>query len=225
MTKQFDFATLSLVSFLGLLVFSGGAVAAEIQDHILSGSKFAQNKNYEDAIREFKTAVQIDPKNADANLLLGLTLANTGDLEGAVQYSLAAVELRPTYSGYYNLGLIYANQGKYELAVNAYENTVKLNPKSYQAWHQLGLVYSAALKFEKAVEAYNEAIKLNSKLAVAYQGLGSAYYWSGNTEASYVQVSKLKELQLVSKAEELERWIKDKEAKKNIAPQKPASQN
>jgi superkiller protein 3 len=225
MIKKSALVCLSLVFVLSLSIPSHIALAAETDEHLLSGSKFAQDKKYEEAIREFETVLKLDPKNADANLLLGLTLANTGDLDRAAQYSQAAVELKPGYSGYHNLGLIYANQGKYDLAVSAYENAVKLNLKSYQAWHLLGLVYSAALKFEKAIEAYNKAIELNPKLVVAYQGLGSAYFWSGNTEAAYAQVAKLKEIQQDGKADELERWLKDKEAKKKKAAEKSAPKN
>ena len=221
MKKKAFFASLSL-SFLTLSSF---CAAAEIDDHLMSGSKFAGEKKYQEAVREYETAVNLDPKNADANLLLGLALANTGDLDRAVQYSLAAAALKPSYSAYYNLGLIYANQGKYDLAVDAYENAVKLNPQSYQAWHQLGLVYAAALKFDKAIEAYNKVIALNPKFAAAYQGLGSASYWSGDTPGAYAQVARMKELKMAGKADELERWIKDKEAKKAKSAPKAAPQS
>ncbi len=217
MRKKCFFAVFSL---LWLSLGSSFVDAADISDHIQSGNKFAQDKKYQEAVREYETAVRLDPKNADANLLLGLTLANTGDLERAVQYSAAAVQLKPTYAGYYNLGLIYANQGKFDQAVEAYEKAVQLNPKSYQTWYQLGLVYAAALKFDKAIEAYQKVLELNPKFPAAYQGLGGAYFWSGNTEAAYEQVAKLKELKMTSKAQELEHWIKDKEAKKKKSAEK-----
>ncbi len=206
----------------GLLVFSGAAFAAEVEDHLLSGSQFAKEKKYKEAAREYETAVKIDPQNADANLLLGLTLANTGDLDGALKYSQASVAIKPSYSGYYNLGLIHANQGHFDLAIEAYRKAVELNDKSYQAWHQLGLVYSAALQFDKAVEAFTKVVSINPKFGLAYQGLGSAYFWSGDTAAAYGQVAKLRELELGAKADELERWLKDKEAKKNKSAQKAA---
>ena len=211
-----------IVLFLSLLSFAGSAGAAEVEDHLLSGSKFAQEKKYKEAAREYENAVRLDPQNADANLLLGLTLANTGDLENAVKYSLASVVIKPSYSAYYNLGLIYANQGKYDLAIDAYTHAVALNNKSYLAWHQLGKVYATDLKFDKAIESYGKVIELNPKFADAYQGLGSSHFWAGNTEAAYAQVAKLKELQLAGKAEELERWIKDKETRKKKSAEKAA---
>ncbi len=64
-----------LLSALGLMTACATACAiTEIDDHLFSGSKFASEKNYKDAVREYKTAVSMDPQNAKANLLLGLAL-------------------------------------------------------------------------------------------------------------------------------------------------------
>jgi tetratricopeptide (TPR) repeat protein len=218
-------------SFALLFALSLASVsfAAEVEDHMMAGSKFAQEKKYQDAAREFGIAVGLAPENADANLLLGLSLANAGDLDGAIAATLKAVQLRPNYTGYYNLGIVYSNQGKYDKAVEAYGQAVKANPQSFQAWHQLGKVHAITLDFPKAAEAYQKAAELNPKFADAYQGLASAQYWSGNVEAAQRQVATLKSLGFDGKASELERWIKDKEAKKKksakkagVAPAPPA---
>ena len=205
---------------LCLLGSAAPAIGADIQDHIFSGTKFANEKKYKEAAREFRVALGIDPDHAEANLLLGLTLANTGELEEAVQYSRKAVALKPSYAGYYNLALIHSNQGRYDEAIEAYRQALELNPKSYQAWHQLGKVHSTTLEFEKAIEAYQKAAGLNPKFPDAYQGLGSAYYWSGNLTAALQQVDELHKLGFDGKADELQRWIKDKEAKKKKAVKK-----
>ena len=70
------------------------------------------------------------------------------------------------------------------------------------------------VRFDKAVEAYQKATELNPKFPDAFQGLGSAYYWSENLTAALQQVDALNKLGFADKAAELERWIKDKEAKK-----------
>ena len=197
--------------------------AAEIDDHIFSGSKFVQEKKYTEAEREFRTALQINPDSAKANLFLGLLLANTGDLDGAIQYTGKAVSIEPSYTGYYNLGLVQSNKGNFSESVSAYEKAVKINSKSYEAWHQLGKVYAAALQFKEAVEAYKKAASLNAKFPDAYQGMGSAYYWSGDLTAALQQVEALNKLGFSSHALQLEKWIKDKETKKkkNSSAQSP----
>lgn len=216
MVKKFSFL-ISEICVLLALASGSMAFAAELEDHIFSGTKFAQEKKYKEAAREFETAVSLSPNNAQANLLAGLSLANTGEFDKAIRYSSKAVELEPNYAGHYNLGLIYSNQGIYDKAVQAYEQAVKINPKSYQTWHQLGKVYATTLDFNKAIEAYQKAVELNSKFPDAYQGLGSAHYWSGNLTAALQQVGELNKLKFEAKASELERWIKDKESKKKKA--------
>ena len=222
MMKELFLAILGAVA-LSIPGFHSTACAGEVDDHIYSGTKFAQEKNYKEAAREFETAVSLSPDSAQANLLAGLALANTGEFEKAVLFSSKAVELEPSYAGYYNLGLIYSNQAAYDKATEAYEQALKLNPKSYQAWHQLGKVYATNLRFDKAIESYQKAAELNSKFPDAYQGLGSAYYWSGDLTSALQQVDALNKLKFESKASELESWIKDKETKKKKGSKKAAA--
>jgi tetratricopeptide (TPR) repeat protein len=223
MTDKFSFPFVAVCT-LFILLTGSTSFAAEVSDHIYSGNKFVQEKKYKEAAREFETAVRLDPENSQTNLLAGLALANTGELDKAEQYSLKAVQLEPSYAGYYNLGLIYSNQAVYDKAANAYEQAVKLNPKSYQTWHQLGKVYATTLSFDKAIKAYQKAVELNPKFPDAYQGLGSAYYWSGNLTSALQQVDELGKFKFEGKAQELERWIKNKESKKKKSTKKTAKE-
>lgn len=211
------------MTLITALLVATTAWATTVDEQLFSGAKFIEQKKYKEAVREFEVAVALEPDNARANLLLGLTLANTGELERATKFSLKAVQLESSYSGYYNLALIYSNQEKYDQAVDAYNEALKLTPKSYQAWHQLGKVHATMLNFDKAVESYQKAALLNPKFPDAYQGLGSAFYWSGNLTGSLQQVDELNRLGFSEKAAELEGWIKDKEIKKKKAAAKAGS--
>ncbi len=202
------------------VLFSCRAFAAEVSDQLMSGSKFVQEKKYDEAKREFEAAISLDPQNAEAHLLLGLTLAAQKDLDRSLDATLKAIALKPSYSAYNNLGLIYANKGQFQKGIEAYENALKINAKSYVAWHQLGKLASSNADFTKAIEAFSQAIELNSKFPEAYQGLGSAYYMNGDMTSALQQVGRLEKIQFMDKAQELERWIKDKEAKKAKALKK-----
>ncbi len=220
MMSKFLPARVALPILLCLLGIPSSLLASEVEDHLLSGSKFTQEKNYKEATREFEVAVGIDPNNANANRLLALSLAKAGELDRAVEYGLKAVQIEPNYPIYYVLGLIYSNQEKYDKAIDAYEQALKFNAKSYEAWHQLGKVNATLLKFDEATKAYQKAAELNPKFPDAYQGLGSAYYWSGNLSGALVQVDALNKLGFSEQAAELARWIKDKESKKKKTAKK-----
>jgi tetratricopeptide (TPR) repeat protein len=191
--------------------------ATELEQRIQKGNEFVQKKEYKKAAAEYEGAVQTDPKNAKANLLLGLTYANIGELEKAIRYSQASISAEPTYAAYHNLGLIFANQGNYEKAVEAYTKALEFSPASYRTWYQLGLAHSANGNFKKAIESYNKAVGANPKMAEAYLGLGSAYYWSGEPVLAREQARQLRGIKMKEKARQLEEWIdKNDEKKKAI---------
>ncbi len=197
--------------------------AADASTQILSGSKFVQEKKYDDAVREFEAAISLDPQNAEAYLLAGLTYAAKKELDLAIDRTQKSIVIKPSYSAYNNLGLIYSNKGQFQNGIDAYENALKLNPKSYTAWHQLGKLASSNANFQRSIEAFRQAVELNPKFPEAYQGLGSAYYMEGDMTLALQQVGQLERLQFLEQAKELEKWIKDKEAKKTKALKKISS--
>jgi tetratricopeptide (TPR) repeat protein len=200
-----------------LLCLSHAAFCGQTEDAILRGNALIQKKDYDGAIKEYEKALKNDPKNAKAHLLLGLTYANKGDLDKALKFTQYTLMLEKSYAAYQNLGLIYANKGEYQNAIDAYESALKLNPSSAGAWYQLGLVYAASGNFTESITAYKKSIELNPKLDSTYLGLGSAYYWSGNEAAALEQVHQLRLLKMKDKADMLDSWIKNKEAKKKEA--------
>jgi cytochrome c-type biogenesis protein CcmH/NrfG len=85
----------------------------------------------QDAIGYLKQAVAADPKNADARLELGRALHDTGDIEGAIRETTQLVKDHPdNVDGLYNLGAIYANQGKNDLARQYWDKAVAVDANS-----------------------------------------------------------------------------------------------
>ena len=210
-----------------------GATEGEIEDtrtkaqkteeeSILRGNEFVQQKEYKKAIKEYENALKMNPKSAKAHLLAGLTYANAGDLDKAIQFSQYALTIEPSFAAYNNLGLIYANKGELEKSVEMYEKALKLNPTSYRAWYQLGLVYAGKADFKKAIEAYSKTIETNPQYTLGYLGLGAAYYWSGERAKALEQVDKLKSLKKDDLAGQLSHWIEAKDSKKETNPVKPS---
>ena len=92
----------------------------EAQDFVANGDKFVSEKNYGKAAEAYRKALESDPKSAKINLLLGLTYANTGELDKAIEFSLASAQIEPSYQAYHNLGLVYASKKDYEKAKHQY---------------------------------------------------------------------------------------------------------
>ena len=60
------------------------------------------------AVNHFQEVVRLNPNHAEAQLNLGVLLANLDKLDEAEQAYLAALKLNPNLvEGYYNLGVFY----------------------------------------------------------------------------------------------------------------------
>jgi thioredoxin-like negative regulator of GroEL len=86
----------------GIYVYRGqftlGTVAA--LEHVRAAEGFAKQQNVADTIREARTAVNLDPNNPKAHMILGDALAATGDARAAQSEYAAALqssELDPVF--------------------------------------------------------------------------------------------------------------------------------
>ena len=208
----------SIVSVL----FSHSAFSGPSEDAVSRGIASVQKNDYDAAIKEFKSALRLDPKNSKVFFLLSLVYANKGDFDQALKFSRDSVAIEPSFAAFQNIGRLYAGKGDYANALDAYQSALKLNAASATGWYELGLLSAGTAHFDEAITAYKKALELNPRLDKAYLGLGSAYYWSGNKASAVEQVKKLRELKDTMNAEALESWINNKESlKKEAAPKTP----
>ena len=69
--------------------------------------------------------------------------------------------LHPKYvKAYNNRGIVYSNQGKYDLAIADYNQAIQLNPKYANAYYSRGLTYQAKKNIEKAISDFEKAADL-----------------------------------------------------------------
>jgi tetratricopeptide (TPR) repeat protein len=81
----------------------------------------------------------------------------------------------PQYGdAHFNLGLLYAKQGKDELAMSEYQEVLKLNQDSALAHNNIGLLYLKQKSYTEALAQFEHCIKLDSDFAEAYYNLGFA---------------------------------------------------
>ena len=66
------------------------------------------------------------------------------------------------------LGVVYADQSKLQLAINAFQQTLQLNPNLSFAYEEMGNLFKATKQFDRAIENYKLAKRGMSRL---YHGL------------------------------------------------------
>ncbi len=146
------------------LSWPGSLRAESAADYIVKGNKLARIKQYTEAIEEYQKASRIDPKNSRTTLMIGLCYAQSGDLDQGLSYIRLAAKNAPSYIAFYNLGVIYSARKEFDMALEAFDQALTFDPKSFNAEYQKGLVYANLEKYGQAIPFYQKALVLNSSL-------------------------------------------------------------
>lgn len=126
-----------------------------------------------DAKRGYQEILESNPDNVTALHLLGVLLAEEGDLEQAQELLERASALDPHADVLYlHLANILKAKGLFNQAAQVLQDLIKVSPKFAAAFNNLGTVYFAQAKLNKALEQYQIAIDLQPNYADAYYNLG-----------------------------------------------------
>lgn len=95
---------------------------------------------------------------------------------------------------YFTQGQEFSKKQSWHLAVQAYQQAVRLDPKFLDAWNNLGHAYRKIKDYDKALEAYKRALELKPDYANAHEYLGRTYLAMGNKDAAMREYDVLKRL-------------------------------
>ena len=88
----------------------------------------------DEAIQQFRKALELNPGNANSHNALGAAYIRAGSYNGAIEQCLIAIKLKPDYADpHFNLGVIYYNMGQKENAKMEMMSGLKLMPDNQQA--------------------------------------------------------------------------------------------
>src|SRR5262245_8631539 len=117
---------------------------------------------YDEAIRHFRTSLELKPASAVAHYNLGTALTFARELDEAAREYEAAIRIDPRYSkAHNNLGNVRLAQQKYDEAIVEFEEAARLQPDSPGALANLAAAYAAAGRFDRASATADAALKLN----------------------------------------------------------------
>ena len=153
---------------------------------------FIYDWDWEAASREFRRALELNPRYATARQWFSWSLMAQGRVEEAVAEGRIAAELDPaSVSIRRSLGwlLYYARQ--YEAAAEQLRRAVELNPTAEETHRVLGLVRLQQGKLDEAEVAFREAIALSTELAYARAGLAYACARTGRTAEARAILDRL----------------------------------
>lgn len=129
---------------------------------------------YQEALKFFNKALELDSTFSKAHYMKGLTLKKLRKYNEAIAAYQAAIRHDPTYDeAYFALGKIYSAIGKVDDAIATYQKAVENNPTSYKAYYEMGVLYLNKKKnYRKAAEAFRQATQIRPDYEKAFYSLG-----------------------------------------------------
>ena len=159
----------------------------QAEERLRLGVDFFLTNELDVAIDEFREAARLYPGYADAFHNLGVALAKTGKLKGAIAAWTKAERLEPggvplhyhiSALVSYNYGVSLLRQGKLEKAMTQWRKALGIQPDLAEAHYALGLGYLIKGNSQQAASKFQEVLYWQPNWADAHFQLGVAYYES-----------------------------------------------
>lgn len=138
------------------------------------------------AIEHLRKALDLDPSNAEAHLLLGFIQMERGDYQNAEEHLSTGIKLLEkqkrggsTLAEARNIyGLCLIELGRYDDAVLVLREsaTDELNTAPHLAWGNVGLAQLRQGEYQEAVKSTMEAVRIQPRFCVGYYTMGQALW-------------------------------------------------
>jgi tetratricopeptide (TPR) repeat protein len=158
--------------------------AAQLNDqlapvHVTLGLIYQSRGKDQDAVKEFRRALELDSTSDAAYVGLATSYASLGRNQEAEDAYRRAIELHKDYwGGYSALGAFLAKQGRYDEAAAQFKRVVELAPENVRGYTNLGAIYYLQGKYPEAQQLYEKSLTIQPNYR-AYSNLGTLYFYQG----------------------------------------------
>jgi superkiller protein 3 len=159
------------------------------------GFALFRQQRTEEAIRQYRKAIEINPRYAEPHNLLGGALHAKGELDEAIREYRKAIAINPRfYQAHYNLGSSLHAKGEPGEAIKEYRKAIDINPRSARAHYNLGNALHDMGKLGEAIKEYRKAIEIDPRHVSARCNLGLALHDVGKAEEAMKEYRKAIEI-------------------------------
>jgi Flp pilus assembly protein TadD len=165
--------------------------AAEYALHTDLAIGFMKDRRYEDAVPEWKEALQLAPSEPWVHNSLGVALMETAKVDEAIEHYRKALALNPKYwEAYDNLGEALSEKGRDAEAIKQFEKAVQLNPKFTVARSNLGMLLFRTGQMKKAIYHLEKVVVEDPDQPVIRRNLGHALAEKGDFKEASIQLGE-----------------------------------
>lgn len=131
----------------------------EKEVHLIRGGLYEFNKKYEDAIRSYKQAIDIDTSYALAVMSLGYAYSTVGEQGHAVSQMERYIRLAPDAADpRASFADILLRVGRYDEALEQYQKSLELKPDYWYSANQVGLICMIRGRLKAAEEQFHKGL-------------------------------------------------------------------
>jgi len=143
---------------------------------ILSDKIIALKETPKTSISESYALLTADANDAQSFYDKGLKELWQENWSVALTYFQKAKEKNPQDANvWFYLGYCYGSLGRYEEAIYAYKQAIRIKPDDAEAHYNLGVAYGTLGRGQNEIESYKQAIRIKPDYAEAHYNLGIAY--------------------------------------------------
>ncbi len=130
------------------------------------GLQLYQQKEYDKALSDYNSAIQLDSKYKDALYYRAIIYDMRNQSKEAITDYSKIISLDPKYEGAYNnRGIEYGKAGKLDMALKDFETIQTLNPTNKDAIYNIGFTYHLLRQDDKACEYIHKAAEMGHEQA------------------------------------------------------------
>jgi tetratricopeptide (TPR) repeat protein len=177
----------------GELAISKLQKALEIDPHLIQARVqlamiLLSKQRTDDAIKEARTVLDADEKNAAAHNILGSAYLTEGKYAEGIAELNMALQLDPSIKEMQ----YYTQQG--EQAISQLQTALEMDPHLIQARVQLAMIFLNEKRTDDAIKEARTVLDADEKNAAAHNILGSAYLTKGNYAQGIAELNKALQL-------------------------------
>jgi tetratricopeptide (TPR) repeat protein len=160
-----------------------------------SGAKYFSNSKYQEAIIEFRSAIQIDPKFVAGHYQLARSYLAAGNSAAAFREFNQTVGLDPAnLDAKLNVAKLLLENRQFKEGQTVAEAVIRTDPGNAEAHTILGEKYVMTQDLPNALAELRKAMELDPQRVERYAAVGSVYMAQGKTEEAEAVYRKATEV-------------------------------
>ncbi len=159
--------------------------------HYNRGVELHQTGFLNQAVEEYKAAIESDPTLLEAYTNLGLIYSFQRSYAKAIEAFNKALELKSKDTTALNgLATVLYARGRVDEAMTKWKEAIDINPRFASAYCNMGTALENEKDYSKALGCFVKALRINPKMADAYYSIGNIYYKDKHPAQAYLFLSK-----------------------------------